>query len=175
MTIKKLIWVATVAALFITIPVSAKTVRTPIEAIEYVCMNMPGNSWVNGNVLHVREQVNENVVVVNGEVWGINTAILSYDLNLQTGQIVGRARANFVPLGTDGGYSGTGVFRFEDFGATTAQGRAVLQGYGELKGQTMHQDLDALPPNPVTGTAICEGHGQYFSTTLWEGYTQSQE
>lgn len=175
MTLKKLIWIATAVALFITMPVSAKTVRTSIEAVEYVCTKMPGDTWMSGNILHVRGQVNENVVVVNGEIWGINTAVLSYDLNLHTGQIVGRAHASFVPLGADGGYSGTGVFRFQDFGATMAMGRAVLQGYGELKGHTMHQDLEALPPDPVTGTAFCEGHGQYFSTTLWKGYTQSRE
>lgn len=156
-------------------PVGADVSRTPVQALEYTCVKSPGEIWQSGNVLHVRGQLNENVVVAGDAIWGINTAVLNYNLNLHTGQIVGNASADFVPLGASGGYAGTGEFRFEDFGMTTAFGMGNLQGYGEFKGQLMRQDLAALPPDPLAGSAYCEGHGEYFSTTQWDGYFQYQE
>jgi hypothetical protein len=162
------------ALLLTTVPVSAGTTRTPVNAIEYVCLNTPGQEWMSGNVYHVRGQINENVVVVDGEIWGINTASIDVDFNLKTGQIVARGFADFVPLGAEGGYTGTGAFRFNGSGAKPHNGQASLQGYGEFKGQSIHQELDGLPPDPA-GDTFCAGHGQYWDTTLWRGYILSTD
>jgi hypothetical protein len=50
----------------------------------------------------------------------------------------------------------------------------TLQGYGELKGQSIHLDMDGLPPDPA-GDAFCVGHGQYWDTALWRGYILSAD
>lgn len=161
-----------IAALLLTVlPASAESTRTPVNAIEYVCLNTPGNAWMEGNVYHVRGQVNENVVVSNGQVWGINTASIDFDYNLKTGQIVVRAAADFVPLGADGGYSGIGFFRFFGAGNNPIIGVAAFQGYGTLKGQSIHlADMVPLGPTDPAGATYCENHGAYFDTTLWAGY-----
>lgn len=159
------------ALLFAAMPVSAATTRTPIHAIEYVCLKTPGQEWVSGNVYHLRGEVHENVVVAGGEVWGVNTASIDLDYNLKKGQLVARGFADFVPLGTDGGYTGTGFFRFFGSGARPVIGLASLQGYGELQGSSVHLDMDGLPWD-LAGDAYCAGHGVYIDTTQWEGYLQ---
>lgn len=157
--------------LLAVVPASAASARMPIQAIEYVCLNTPGTAWMDGNVYHVRGQINENVVVANGQVWGINTAAIDYDYNLKTGQIVVRAAAEFVPLGASGGYTGIGFFRFFGSGNNPIIGVSVFQGYGALKGQSIHlAHMLPLGPTDPAGPAYCEGHGAYFDTTLWKGY-----
>jgi hypothetical protein len=171
--IKILLPLIVIAALLLTvIPASAESIRTPVNAIEYVCLNTPGDAWMDGNVYHVRGQVNETVVVANGQVWGINTASIDFNYNLKTGQIVvAVAKADFVPLGADGGYTGTGFFRFFGSGSNPVIGVGVFQGYGALKGQSIHlADMMPLGPTDPAGATYCEGHGQYFDTTLWKGY-----
>lgn len=177
MKTKKLLLVLLVIAalLFATVPVSAGTNRTPINAIEYVCLKTPGQEWVSGNVYHLRGQIHENVVVADGEVWGINTASINFDYNLKTGQLVARAFADFVPLGADGGYSGIGYFRFFGAGARPVFGLASLQGYGDFQGHSIHLDMDELPPDPIAGNAYCAGHGEYLESTVWDGYTQGPD
>lgn len=158
-----------------TMPVSAATTHTPIDAIEYVCLKTPGQEWVTGNVYHLRGQIHENVVVADGKIWGINTASIEFDYNLKTGQLVARAFADFVPFGAEGGFSGIGFFRFFGAGARPVFGLASLQGYGDLQGQSIHLDMDALPPDPDAGSAYCAGHGEYLESTLWGGYTQGPD
>ena len=174
MKTNKLLLVVTVitALLLTTMPVSAGTSRTPISAIEYVCLKTPGQEWVSGNVYHLRGEVHENVVAADGEIWGVNTASIDLDYNLATGQLVARGFADFGPVGADGGFTGTGFFRFFGAGARPVIGRGSLQGYGEFKGQSIHLDMDGLPPDPA-GDAYCAGHGIYIDTTLWEGYFQN--
>lgn len=151
---------------------SARVERIPVNAIEYTCMKTPGETWQSGNVLHVRGQVNENVVVYpDGTPWGLLTAVISYDLHLRTGQITATAWPDFAPDGAGGGYAGVAAIRIEDFGATTAFAKGTLPGYGEFQGQLMRLDLSGLPEGPGDA-AYCEGHGSYFGTTLWEGYIE---
>lgn len=172
---QKKYWLAllVIAALLLTtMPVGAATTRTPVNAIEYVCLNTPGQEWVSGNVYHLRGQIHQNVVVADGVVWGINTASIGFDYNLKTGQMVARAVADFVPLGADGGYSGIGFFRFSGAGARPVFGLASLQGYGDLQGGSIHLDMDELPPDPIAGSVYCAGHGEYLESVLWDGYTQ---
>lgn len=176
MRTKKLlpILIVITALLLTTVPVSAETTRTPVNAIEYTCLKTPGQEWVAGNVYHVRGQINENVVVVDGEIWGINTASIDFDFNLKTGQLEARGFADFVPLGADGGYTGTGAFWFNGSGAKPHSGQASLQGYSEFKGQSIHVNIDGLPPDPA-GNAFCAGHGQYWDTSFWSGYILSTD
>ena len=101
-----------VPILLTTVLASAASTQTPVSATEYVCLKAPGDTWMEGDILHVRGQVNENVIVANGQVWGINRATIDYNVNTKTGQIVVTAKADFVPLDTNGGYVGTGFFRF---------------------------------------------------------------
>lgn len=160
-----------VALLLIASPANAKSTRNSVNAIEYVCLNTPGTAWMEGNVYHVRGQINDNVVVTDGLVWGINAASIDFDYNMATGQIVVRATADFVPLGADGGYTGKGFFRFFGSGNNPIIGVAVFQGYGALKGQSIHlAKMMPLGPTDPAGANYCEGHGQYFDTTLWKGY-----
>ena len=161
-----------IAALVLTInPAGAASTRMPVSATEYVCLHTPGNAWMQGNVYHVRNQINENVVVSGAQIWGINTASIDFDYNLKTGQIVVRAAADFVPLGADGGYSGIGFFRFFGAGNNPIIGVAAFQGYGTLKGQSIHlADMVPLGPTDPAGATYCESHGAYFDTTLWAGY-----
>lgn len=161
-----------VALPFATVPVSAATTRTPINAVEYVCLKTPGQEWVSGNVYHLRGQIHENVVVAGGVIWGINTASIDLDLNLNTGQLVARGFPTFVPLGADGGYTGTGTFRFSGAGANPTLMRASLQGHGALKGQSLHLDMSEHSLDPVAGGAFCAGHGEYLESSLWGGYLQ---
>jgi len=162
------------AILFAAMPVGAETTRTPIHAVEYACAKTPGQEWVAGGVYHIRGEIHENVVVADGEIWGINTASIDLDYNLVTGQIVARGFADFVPLGADGGYTGTGFFRFFGAGNKPVIGVGSLQGYGGLQGQSIHLNMDGLPPDPA-GESYCAGHGTYFDTTQWEGYIQSTD
>jgi hypothetical protein len=170
--IKILLPLIVIAALLLTVlPASAQSTRTLVNAIEYVCLNTPGNTWLEGNVYHVRGQVNENVVVSNGQVWGINTASIDFDYNLKTGQIVVRAKADFAPFSADGGYSGVGFFRFFGAGNNPIIGVSVFQGYGSFKGQSIHlADMIPLGPTDPAGVTYCASHGSYFDTTLWKGY-----
>jgi hypothetical protein len=129
--------------------------------------------WASGNVLHVRGQVNENVVFyANGTFWGTNTAVINYDLHLNTGQITATAWPDFVPDGADGGYAGIGAIRFE--GSTTLFVTGSMPGYGEFQGQLMRLDLTSLPESPGD-REYCESPEAYFGTTLWEGYIQNHE
>lgn len=160
----------TAALLLAAAPASAESMRTPVDAVEYVCMQAPGDMWMDGNVFHVRGRVNENVVVANGQVWGINTASIDFDYNLKTGQLVVRGRADFVPLGVEGGYAGMGFFRMFGSGNNPVIGVSVFQGYGSLDGQSIHMaDMVPLGPTDPTGADYCEGHGAYFDTTVWKG------
>jgi hypothetical protein len=170
--IKILLPLLVITALLLTVvPASAESARIPIDAIEYVCLNTPGNAWMEGNVYHVRGQINENVVVADGQVWGINTASIDFDYNLKTGQIVVRGFADFVPTEGGGGYTGIGFFRFFGAGNNPIIGVSVFQGYGAFKGQSMHMaDMMPLGPTDPAGTTYCASHGQYFDTTLWSGY-----
>lgn len=171
-TIKLLLPLLVVAALALTaLPASAQSTMTPVQATEYVCLNTPGSAWMDGNVYHVRGQVNENVVVSEGQIWGINTAVVNFDYNLQTGQIVVHAQADFVPLGAAGGYAGTGFFRFFGAGHNPIIGVASFQGYGALQSQSIHlAGMLPLGPTDPAGPTYCAGHGAYFDTTLWKGY-----
>ncbi len=171
-TAKFLLPLMVIAALALTvIPASAQATRTPINATEYVCLNTPGRAWMEGNVYHVRGQVNETVVVAEGQIWGSNTAVINFDYNLSTGQIVVQAKADFVPLGADGGYAGTGIFRFFGAGHNPILGVSSFQGYGALKGQSIHlAGMVPLGPTDPAGPGYCAGHGTYFDTTLWKGY-----
>ena len=169
---KLLLMLSVITVLLLTsVPVSAKATRTSISITEYVCMNTPGQEWVAGNVYHLRGQIHENVMVVEGEIWAINTAKIDLDFNLATGQLVGRGYADIMPVGANGGYTGVGAFRFYGAGAKPLIGAGSLQGYGDLKGQFLSLDLlgESLPPDPV-GDAYCAGHGDYFSTSFWSGY-----
>lgn len=170
----KLLWpLIMIAALLLTaLPASAESTRTPVNATEYVCVKAPGDTWMEGDVLHVRGQINENVVVTNGQVWGINYASIDYSVNLKTGQIVvAVAKADFVPLGVDGGYAGTGFFRFFGPGNKPFIVAGDLQGYGALKGQSIHpKDVIDLGPTDPAGPTYCAGHGQYFDIDIWHGY-----
>lgn len=170
--IKVLLPLLVIAALLVTvIPAGADATRTPVNAIEYVCMNTPGTAWMDGNVYHVRGQVNENVVVIQGQVWGINTASISFDYNLKTGQLIIHGKADFVPFGSQGGYEGTGFFRLMGSGNNPVIGISVFAGYGDLQGQSIHlADMVALGPTDLAGVTYCDGHGAYFDTTLWDGY-----
>lgn len=160
----------TAALLLAAAPASAESMRTPVDAVEYVCMQAPGDMWMDGNVFHVRGRVNENVVVANGQVWGINTASIDFDYNLKTGQLIVRGRADFVPLGVEGGYAGMGFFRMFGSGNNPVIGVSVFQGYGSLDGQSIHMaDMVPLGPTDPTGADYCEGHGAYFDTTVWKG------
>ena len=165
-----------IAALLMAVPASAKTTRTPLDVTEYVCMNTPGQEWVEGNVYHLRGQIHEAVEVVNGEIWGTNTATINLDWNLKTGQVTGRGFADLVPNGVNGGFTGIGTFRFYGSGPELFMGTWAAQGYGDLKGQFLHMEVVDItsPPNP-TGEAYCEGHGTYFSTTYWSGYILSTD
>ncbi len=171
-TTRFLLPLTVIAALVLTVvPASAQATRTPIKATEYVCLNTPGTAWMEGNVYHVRGQVNENVVVSDEQVWGINNATIDFDYNLKTGQIVVQAKADFVPLGAAGGYVGTGFFRFFGAGHNPVIGVSAFQGYGALKGQSIHlAGMLPLGPTDPLGEGYCADHGTYFDTTLWKGY-----
>ena len=160
--------------LLTTIPVSAISTQTPISVTEYVCLKTPGKMWMEGDILHARGQINENVVVANGQVWGINTASIDYNVNTKTGQIVVAAKADFVPLGADGGYIGTGFFRFFGPGNNPFIVASNLQGYGAFAGQSIHvKNVMSIGPTDPAGEDYCAGHGQYFDTDLWDGYIQT--
>jgi hypothetical protein len=160
------------ALLLSSIPVNAATSRTPIGAVEFVCMNTPGQEWISGNVYHLRGQIHENVVVVDSAVWGTNRASIDLDFNLKTGQLVARGYPTFVPTGADGGFSGTGTFRFDGAGANPTLMRAALQGFGDFKGQSLHLDLSPAPFDPKAGGDFCSGHGDYLESSVWGGYLQ---
>ena len=171
-----LVLIVITALLVSVMPASASTSRTPIELVEYVCMNTPGEAWTEGNVSHLRGQIHKAIEVVNGEIWGINTASLDIDWNLKTGQLTARGFADLVPNGVNGGYAGVGAFRFYGSGPMPIMGTWAAQGYGDLKGQFLRLDLvgESLPPDPV-GEVYCEGYGTYFSTSYWSGYILSTD
>lgn len=169
----RLALVVMTAMLLTSIPVSAATSRTPISAIEHVCLNTAGEEWISGNVYHLRGQIHENVVVVDGTIWGVNRATIDLDLNLLTGQLVARGYPTFVPEGATGGFSGTGAFRFSGAGANPTLMRAVLNGFGEFEGQSLH--LAPTPDDPLdatAGSAVCTGHGEYLESAVWGGRLQ---
>lgn len=169
---KVLLPLIVIAALMLTvIPVGATSTKTPISVTEYVCLNTPGATWMEGDILHVRGQVNENVIVANGDVWGINYATIDYNVNTKTGQIVVHAKADFVPLGADGGYAGAAFFRFFGSGSNPFIVAGVLKGYGAFTGQFIHvKNVMPIGPTDPAGADYCAGHGFYFDTDLWDGY-----
>ena len=170
--IKILLPLIVAAALLLTTGlVSAASTQTPVSAIEYVCLQAPGVTWMEGDILHVRGQINENVIVSNGQVWGINHATIDYNVNTKTGQIVVTAKADFVPLDADGGYTGTGFFRFFGPGNNPFIVAGNLHGYGALAGQSIHlKNVMPIGPTDPAGPDYCAGHGQYFDTDIWDGY-----
>ena len=173
--IKILLPLIVITVLLLTvIPGSAASTKTPISVTEYICLNTPGTTWMDGDILHVRGQINENIVVTNEQVWGINTASINYNVNTKTGQIAVTAKADFVPLGADGGYIGTGFFRFFGSGNNPFIVASNLRGYGEFAGQSVHvKNVMSIGPTDPAGEGYCAGHGQYFDTDLWDGYIQT--
>jgi hypothetical protein len=166
-----LLFFVTSVPLLIIVPVHAAASQTPLEITEYVCMNTPGEEWMDGNVYHLRGQIHENVWVVNGTIWGINTASIDLDWNQKTGQVTIRGFADVARQGVNGGYTGVGAFRFYGGGPRPLIGNSAARGYGDLQGQFLRMDVvgESLPPDS-TGEAYCDGHGEYFSTTFWSGY-----
>ena len=169
---KVLLPLIVVAALLLAaVPASAGSTQTPVSVTEYVCLKSPGEMWMEGDILHVRGQINENVIVASGQVWGINTASIDYNVNTKTGQIVVNAQADFVPLGADGGYAGAAFFRFFGSGSNPFIVAGVLKGYGAFTGQFIHvKNVMPIGPTDPAGADYCAGHGQYFDTDLWDGY-----
>lgn len=169
---KVLLPLIVVAALLLAaVPASAGSTQTPVSVTEYVCLKSPGEMWMEGDILHVRGQINENVIVASGQVWGINTASIDYNVNTKTGQIVVNAQADFVPLGADGGYAGAAFFRFFGAGNNPFMVAGVLKGYGAFTGQFIHvKNVMPIGPTDPAGADYCAGHGQYFDTDLWDGY-----
>lgn len=171
-----LLFFVTSVLLLNVVPARAEASQTPEEITEYVCMNTPGEDWMNGNVLHLRGQIHENVMVIDGTIWGINTASIDLDWNLETGQATVRGSADVARLGVNGGYAGVGAFRLYGRGPRPLIGNWAAQGYGDLQGQFLRMDVvgESLPPDPM-GEAYCDGHGEYFSTTFWSGYILTAE
>ena len=164
-----LILIVTSALLLIVVPARAQATQTPLQITEYVCMNTPGEVWQGGNLLHLRGDIRENVMVVDGEIWGINTAILNVDWNLKTGQATANAFADVALSDVNGGYAGAGAFRLFGKGPNPLISNWVGNGYGEVKGRFLRMEVAGAGLS-AEGPAFCEGHGKYDSTTYWTGY-----
>lgn len=139
-----------VVLLMATSPVSAKSIKTPVEFYEVSCLVDPGVIWYSGKdgkMLHVRGQLVENTLYdpETEVVVGMNHAVANVDLNQETGhgQVSGTFSSYSLPdpEGTfDGTYNGR-ISNFIEF-----LGRAVGQGTGTLKGQKLKSTLLLIDP-----------------------------
>ena len=139
-----------VGILILAAPAAAKSTKTAYDFYEVVCLETPGIPWQAGSTLHIRGQVNQNVLYdAEANIIGSNTVIANVNINLQTGrqQLFGTFSSILLPeseTGTfDGGWHATawpdGSFR----------GKAVGQGTGENRGKKARFDLNNVDPSTL--------------------------
>jgi hypothetical protein len=158
-------WITPVAGVLLALsgsPSLAQPGLTTFEATETICTVTPGKRWVtdDGATLHIRSQVHRNVVQSSEpRINGVNTAVISVNLNLTTQ--AGTANATFMlaPDSVNGTWQGTGVFQIKE---GKAAGTAVGHGTGELEGQQIRLELRevAASANPPCTPAGPSGNVQ---------------
>lgn len=156
----------------VTLMASAEASQTYFTATEYDCLvDLGAEPWVEGNVMHIRDVVHENVDVSDTpELNGINTTLADAEFSLKTGAAVIRGTLSFQPSEIDGTWEGNWIFTGNK-GVGAAQ--AIAHGTGALSGKTLFMKLyDAEPDDPryENLAAMCEGIGVPEAIVLIEGY-----
>jgi hypothetical protein len=137
--------------LILAAPAAAKSTRTPYDFYEVLCVESPGIQWQAGNTLHVRGQVNQNILydAVTFENTGSNTVIANVNVNLTTGrqQFFGTYSAVLLPESASGTFDGTWHATLETDGSFL--GKAVGQGADENRGKKGKFTLNGVDPNAL--------------------------
>ncbi len=146
----------------------AQATRVDFKVTEYVCGIEMEDSWIEGNVLHIRGYKHVNVdLSSSAEVNGLNTTFADADINLKTG--IGNIRGTFSnqPEGFDGTWEGTWVFN-----GTPGVGfaRGVGRGTGVFEGKLIFMKVYDTEPDPATNAAMCAGIGEPEGKAIIEGY-----
>lgn len=172
----KIITLAAICAMILlaatTFIANAQANRTYFTAVEYDCFVGIGiEPWMEGNVMHMRSVLHENVDVSDmPEFNGLNTTLADGEFNMKTGGAVIRGTLSFQPHNIAGTWEGTWIFTGNK-GHGVAQ--AVAQGTGALSGKTLFLKLfDAEPDDPRYENLpeMCAGIGEPESIILVEGY-----
>ena len=131
-TLLLLLTLVLLVGLVLVTPVAARPEIIEFTAVEAVCSVIPGEQWVSGNVLHLRNQV-ENARTVSAEPLanGANTLVTNYDLNLLNGSGGLYGTFRWQPDAVNGAWEGRWSGQFKDF---VWSGQAVGQGTGVLAG-----------------------------------------
>jgi hypothetical protein len=157
------------ALLALAVPAFGSPPYATISGLECVYVLQPGETDINGQVMTIKGQVNQNTfysddpgVLPNGT----NTAVLDITINLQSGMAVWRSSpAIFQPDGMIGTFVGRGGGWLKmdpvTFAVLDSKGLGVFHGTGIYEGMTMKQDLFAGDITQCPGTP--------FDATYWEG------
>lgn len=142
---RKLVVAIAVLAMMLlaALPVSARTEKMTFSSLETACEVAPGEAWVSGNVLHVRnDRSTERLVsdhpLGNGTVY----ILFNANINLNSGRGPAWATYEYVPDGYDGTITGscTGTVS-----ADPIVGSCVGRGSGELEGLQTRMSIIGVP------------------------------
>lgn len=142
---RKLVVMTAVLALMLlaALPVGARTERITFSSLETACERAPGESWVSGNVLHVRNDWSrERLVSDNPLGTGTVYILFNANINLNSGRGPAWATYDYFPDGYDGKISGscTGTVS-----ADPIVGSCIGHGSGELEGLQTRMSLVGIP------------------------------
>lgn len=134
------------AALLLSAPVFAGSIRTPFEAYQILCVVDPGTQWVDGTTLHIRGQLAHEITYgpPTFEIVGQNSLVINSNIDLVTGYITtsGSFSLHYLPASPTGTFDGRLNARGigEDW-----RGKAVGHGTGDLKGQKIKGVIQPVP------------------------------
>ena len=139
-------------SLVATTPASAKSVKTPVEYYEVICVNDPGLVWTSGKggkIVHTRGAMSLSWMyeTENFAVIGENVLVTSSNLDTTTGKgEMWGTFSSYFPL-LEGGFTGTWNGKFEPL--PVFLGRAVGKGKGSYAGQKVKVTLESVAPADV--------------------------
>lgn len=156
--------------------ISAKSVRTDVESLEYDCFTgfaENGRVWQEGDILHIRNVLHSNINFSDtAELVGVHSNVASGDINLATGHTSIRGKSVWQPDGFDGAWVGHWTWLTnEQFN----QGWGVFRGTGELSGKLLFTnvfDEYEPPPNPTVCDVFCAGEDP--ETCYYEGAVRTK-
>jgi hypothetical protein len=138
---------------------SAKSVRTDVESVEYDCFTgfaEGGGIWQEGDVMHIRDILHTNFNFSDTpELTGVHSNVANGQINTATGHVTVRGQSTWVPEGIDGAWVGHWIWiATKDRNDTWG----IFRGTGALQGKILFTDVydyPEAPPRPDICDAVC--------------------
>ena len=159
MNTKKLLSVgilALIALVLIIVPVSARTTRIEVEAIQVNCFYETGDMWVVDGIYHERGGLQSGPRIPLSDEDPIQELDLVYseiNLNLNFKTLTGNGWGSFTGEGFEEIWNGklTG----NEQGIWDIKGQSIGHGIGEFKGWELRIEWESIDPAPYAWA--CDG------------------